>query len=134
MRNLKTLLVLLAGLFALAACSGTADTTDGSISSLPPEEDVSATAADVQAELSALATEIESSEAADDIRTAWSSVQTEITAAIATFTADGDVDTDALQSEFDNFEAQLDALGDEVGDDLRESWLEVRQQVEQLFG
>jgi ABC-type glycerol-3-phosphate transport system substrate-binding protein len=134
MRNLKTLLVLLAGLFALAACSGTTDTTDGSISSLPPEEDVSAAAADVQAELTALAAEIESSEAADDIRPAWSSVQMEITSALATFTADGDVDTEALQTAFDEFETQLDAHGDEVGDDLRESWLEVRQQVEQLFG
>jgi len=134
MRSIKTLLVLLAGLFALVACSGTTDTTNGSISSLPPEEDVSAAAADVQADLSALAAEIESSEAADDIRAAWSNVQTEIGSAIATFTADGNVDIAALQSEFDEFETQLDALGDDVGDDLRESWLQVRQQVEQLFG
>lgn len=133
MRSIKTLLVVLVGLLALAACSGTTGTTDGSVSSLPPAEDVSETAAEVQAELSALASEIETSEAADDIRAAWSDVQTEVGSAIATLTAGGDVDTTALQSEFDEFETQLDALGDEVGDDLRESWLEVRQQIEQLF-
>lgn len=133
MRSIKTLLFVFVGLLALAACSGTTDTTDGSVSSLPSGEDVGDAAAEVQGELSALAAEIESSEAADDIRAAWSDVQTEISSAIATWTADGDVDTAALQSEFDEFETQLDALGDEVGDDLRESWLQVRQQVEQLF-
>jgi len=132
LRNIKTLLVVLVGLFALAACSGTTGTTDGS--SLPAGEDVSNAAAEVQAELSTLALEIESSEAADDIRAAWANVQTEVGAAIATITADGDVDTEALQAEFNEFESQLDALGDEVGDDLRESWLEVRRQIEQLFG
>jgi hypothetical protein len=131
LRNIKTLLAALIGLVALAACSGTTDTTIGS--SLPAGEDVSGAAAEVQAELSTLASEIESSEAADDIRAAWTSVQAEVGTAIATVTADGDVDTEALQSEFNEFEAQLDALGDEVGDDLRESWLEVRRQVEQLF-
>jgi hypothetical protein len=131
LRNIKTLLVVLIGLFALAACSGTTDTTLGS--SLPAGEDVSDAAAEVQAELSTLASEIESSEAADDIRAAWANVQTEVGTAIATLSADGEVDTEALQSEFDEFESQLDALGDEVGDDLRESWLEVRRQIEQLF-
>ena len=132
MRNIKTLLVVLVGLFALAACSGTTGTTDGS--SLPAGEDVSDAAAEVQSELSTLASEIESSEAADDIRAAWANVQTEVGTAIATLTAEGEVDTEALQAEFNEFESQLDALGDEVGDDLRESWLEVRRQIEQLFG
>lgn len=133
MRSIKTLLVVLVGLFALVACGGTTGTTDGSVSSLPSGEDVGDAATEVQAELSALASEIEASDAADDIRAAWSDVQTEIGSAIATWTADGEVDTAALQSEFDEFETQLNALGDDVGDDLRESWLEVRQQVEQLF-
>jgi len=131
MRNIKTLLVVLVGLLALAACSGTSGTD--AVSTLPAGEDVDEAAADIQAELNTLAAEIEASEAADELQAAWTEVQAQVGSAIATLSADGEVDTTALESEFDNFETQLEALGDDVGEDVVDAWQSVRQQIEQLF-
>jgi hypothetical protein len=133
MRNIKTLLAVLVALSTLAACSGTSGTAEDAISTLPTGEQVDDAAVEVQAELSALAAEIEASDAAAEIQAAWTEVQAEVGSAIATLSADGEVDTAALESEFDEFQSQLDTLGDEVGDDLMAAWLEVRQQIEQLF-
>jgi predicted small secreted protein len=133
MRNIKTLLAVLVALSTLAACSGTSGTGEDAISTLPTGEQVDDAAVEVQAELSALAAEIEGSDAAAEIQAAWTEVQAEVGSAIATLSADGEVDTAALEAEFDEFQSHLDALGDEVGDDLMAAWLEVRQQIEQLF-
>jgi hypothetical protein len=133
MRNIKTLLVVLVGLLALVACSGTSGTGADAVSTLPAAEDVDEAAAEIQAELNTLAAEIEESEAADEIQAVWTDVQTQVGSAIATLSADGEVDTAALESEFDDFETQLEAIGDEVGDDVMEAWQDVRQQIEQLF-
>ena len=131
MRNVKTLLIAV-GLLALVACSGTSGTGADGVSTLPAGEEVDDAAAEIQAELNALAAEIEASEAADEIQAAWTEVQAQVGSAIATMSADGEVDIAALQSEFDDFETQLETLG-EVGDDVREAWQDVRQQIEQLF-
>ena len=133
MRIIKTLLIVVVGLLALVACSGTSGTGEDVVSTLPSSEDVDDAAAEIQGEWDALAAEIQASGAADEIQSAWTEVQAQVASAIATLSADGEVDTAALESEFDDFETQLEALGDEVGDDVMEAWQDVRQQIEQLF-
>ena len=130
--RIKTLLLVVVGLCAIVACSGTTGSEDVA-STLPAGEEVEDAAAQIQEDLSALAAEIEASGAAADIQAAWTEVQAQVTSAIATMSADGDVDTAALESEFDDFETQLDSLGDEVGDDVMAAWQDVRRQIEQLF-
>jgi hypothetical protein len=47
--------------------------------------------------------------------------------------ADGEIDTTALQSELDEFESELTAAGDEVGDDLMSAWSSLRAKFEDLI-
>jgi hypothetical protein len=80
-----------------------------------------------------LATEIQNSQAAADLETAWVALQAEMTAALSSVQADGEIDTTALQSELDEFESELTAAGDEVGDDLMSAWSSLRAKFEDLI-
>lgn len=128
----RLLLAVLATTLIVGACSDTLGTVDAS--SLPGSGEVSDAATELQAEMSELADQIQSSDAAAELQSAWGDLQAEISAGIAALTSDGAVDTEALQAELDEFETQLDALGDDVGDEVIDAWNELRSQLEQLFG
>jgi hypothetical protein len=80
-----------------------------------------------------LSASIQSSGTADDVQTAWTKVQSEITAAISAVTADGSVDTNAIREDLDEFQTELEAAGDEVGDEVISAWASLRAKFEQLI-
>ena len=132
MHKSRILLAVLAATMAVGACSDTSGTVDAS--SLPGSGEVSDAVTELQTDMSELANQIESSDAAAELQSAWGDLQAEISSGIAAMTSDEVVDTEALQAEFDEFETQLDALGDDVGDEVVDAWNELRSQLEQLFG
>jgi gas vesicle protein len=134
MKTKYLLLAVLVGALALVGCSDTPDTIEEAATSLPDVDDVQALAGDIQNEMSDIATEIEGSEAAEELQAAWSDIQTEITAAVAAVSEDGSIDTDAVRDELENFQSEMDDLGDQVSAELRSSWAELREKLEQLMG
>lgn len=132
-KPLRLLLIALIGALAIAACSDTPDSVDDAVTSLPGEEDMAEAAADIQAEIEAVSTEIENSEAADDLRAAWSDIQVEINSAVDSVTSNETVDTEAIQAELDEFQAEVEAAGDEVSDELVAAWNELRSTFEELI-
>jgi len=134
MKPIRMLIAALIGILALAACSDTPDSVEDAVSSLPSEGDVTDALTDVQAEIDAVATEIESSDAADDLREAWSSVEAELTEAANSIASNETIDTDAVQAELEEFQTEIEAAGDEVGDELAAAWRELRSTFEQLMG
>jgi hypothetical protein len=57
-----------------------------------------------------------------------------MTAAITAATTDGSVDTAAVQAELDDFQSDLEAVGDDVSSDLMSAWTSLRGKFEQLIG
>lgn len=134
MRRVRILIVTLVGALAIAACSDTPDTLDEAVSSLPGEDDVAELTTEIEAEVQELSTEIENSEAADQLRDAWTEVRAEVTEAVGALTTGSAVDTEAVRAELDEFQAEIEAAGEEVGPDLTAAWNELRSKVEQLIG
>jgi len=133
MKVIRILAMIVVGLLAIAACADTTGDIEDAVTSLPEASDVADLANDVQAEMTELATEIQNSQAAADLETAWVALQAEMTAALSSVQADGEIDTTALQSELDEFESELTAAGDEVGDDLMSAWSSLRAKFEDLI-
>ena len=134
MRTLKTLLFA-SLLVVVAACSG-GDTTLTTLAEQIEEEtgtDVGAAIAAVQAEMSELAQQIEASEASQEVQDAWESLEADLTELFASLQSEGTVDAAQVQQIVDDFETQLDELGDEVGPELRDAWESLRTQIEQLI-
>lgn len=132
MKTRNALLMGLLGLIAVVGCSDTPQVVDDLAGSLPAADDVQGVLTDIQTEVSDIAAEVESSDASDELRAAWEDLQAEITTAVASVTENGGIDRAALQDEFDEFEAGLDALGDDVSDELQSSWATLRQRLEEL--
>lgn len=133
MKVIRILAMIVVGLLAIAACADTTGDIEDAVTSLPEASDVADLAGEVQAEMTELATEIQNSQAAADLETAWVALQAEMTAALSSVQADGEIDTTALQSELDEFESELTAAGDEVGDDLMSAWSSLRAKFEDLI-
>jgi len=133
MKVIRILAMIVVGLLAIAACADTTGDIEDAVTSLPEASDVADLASEVQAEMTELATEIQNSQAAGDLETAWVALQAEMTAALSSVQADGEIDTTALQSELDEFESELTAAGDEVGDDLMSAWSSLRAKFEDLI-
>jgi len=132
MRKTRLIVLALAAALAVGACSDTPDSVEDAVSSLPDSEDVTAVAAEVQTELNELTTAIENSEVAGDLQVAWSEVRTEITSAISSATAGDSLDTESIEAELDEFQSELEAMGDEVGDEVMSAWTELRAAFDQL--
>lgn len=133
MRKIRLLLLALVAALAVGACSDTPDSVEDAVSSLPDSEDVTEVATEVQTELNELATEIENSEVADDLQAAWTDLRTEITSAISSATAGETLDTEAIRTQLDEFQSELEAMGDDVGDGVMSAWSELRAAFEQLM-
>ncbi|HUG07276.1 MAG TPA: hypothetical protein VMP13_00030 [Acidimicrobiia bacterium] len=134
MRTVRILIVALAGAVAVAACSDTPEGLDDAVTSLPGQDDVVALVAEVQADIEEVNTELANSEAADELRTAWSELNAELTTAIQSITSNQAVDTDAVRNQLDEFQSEVEAAGDEVSDELRSAWIELRSNFERLLG
>lgn len=134
MRTIRLLIVALVGVLAIAACSGTPDTIDDAVDSLPDEADVAEAGDSLQDEIDAVSTAIQNSDAADDLSSAWSDMQAEVTEAVSAVTSNGELDTEAIRAEMDEFQSAIAAAGDDVGDELTQAWNELRTQVEALIG
>jgi len=133
MRKIRLLLLALVAALAVGACSDTPDSVEDAVSSLPDSEDVTEVATEVQMELNELATEIENSDVADDLQAAWTDMRTEITSAISSATAGEALDTESIRTELDEFQSELEAMGDDVGDSVMSAWSELRAAFEQLM-
>jgi predicted nuclease with TOPRIM domain len=134
MKRVRTLILALAGAVAIAACSDTPEVLDDAVTSLPGEEDVAELVTDIQSDIEDFTTEIESSEAADELRSTWSELRSEIAGALDSMMSNQAVDTEALRDRLDQFQSDVEAAGDEVGDDLRSAWLTLRSKLEQVLG
>lgn len=134
MRRVRILILALVGALAIAACSDTPDTVDDAVSSLPSEDDVVELTTEIQTEVEELTTEIENSEAGDQLLDAWTEVRAEVTEAVSAMTTGSEVDTDAVRAELDEFQAEVEAAGEEVGPELTTAWNELRSKVEALIG
>lgn len=136
MRTVRVLIMALMATLAVAACSDAPENVEDAVSSLPSSEEVTENvtevAQDVQTQLNELGTAIENSEAAEDLQTAWSDVRTEVTSAISSFSAGESIDTAAIETQFDAFQTELEAMGDDVGDEVMAAWNELRSAFEQL--
>lgn len=136
MRTVRVLIMALMAALSVAACSDAPENVEDAVSSLPSSEEVTENvtevAEDVQTQLNELGTAIENSEAAEDLQTAWSDVRTEVTSAISSFSAGESIDTAAIETQFDAFQTELEAMGDDVGDEVMTAWNELRSAFEQL--
>jgi DNA repair exonuclease SbcCD ATPase subunit len=96
--------------------------------------DPSAAIAELQQRMSELATEIQGSEAAAELQARWDQLQTEMTSALASIQEDGRLDTTALESMLQEFEDDLETLGDQVEPEVREAWATFRDSLDRLPG
>lgn len=140
MKKLNVLAALLAGMLVLSACTTAVDgdAVDDVVTTLGETaeevgDDVSATVADVQAEVSELATEVQNSAAAGELEESWNTLQTEVLAAVAAIGDDGMIDGSQVQDAIDDFQSDLDALGNEVEPTLAEAWDTFRQRLESIM-
>jgi len=134
MKTIRILVLGIVGLIGLAACSDTPDSLEDAVSSLPQTEDLAALAEEIQTEMTVLATEIQNSEAADELQETWADTQSEMRAAIDSVTSDGTVDGEAIRSQLEEFQSELEAAGAAVSDDLISAWTSLRTRFEQLIG
>lgn len=134
MKALRVFAISIIALAGVVACSDVPDSVDEVVSSLPEEEDVTAAVESIQTEIDTITEEIESSDAAEDLRNGWADVQSEIESAVASIAAGEQIDTEAIEAELDLFQADVEAVGDDVSDELIAAWDSLRDQFEQLTG
>ena len=142
MKTLRIMVMTVAALFAVAACSEDAlddvaseveDATDVTIGE-GAEQDAIELAAEVEAEMTTLASEIQSSAVAADLQDAFTDLQGELTAAIASMDTDGRLTSDDLQEELSEFQGLIDDAGDEITPELRSAWDSIRAKIESMLG
>lgn len=143
----RTLIVFgLAGILATSACAdanlsettlgGVPGTTTTGATSATPDTDLepSAAIAELQQRMSELATEIQGSEAAAELQARWEQLQTEMASALASIQEDGRLDTTAFESMLQEFEDDLETLGDQVEPEVMEAWAMFRESLDRLSG
>lgn len=151
--RLSLMTVGMVGLLAAAACSDTVpEDADDAVGDVPttlaeptattegtdPTEadtgsDPAELAARLQLELATLGEEIQASEGAEELQTAWTEVEAQVSSALADI-QEGTIDTDGLESQLDEFQSTLDAMGGDVGSEVREAWTNLRSSLEELMG
>jgi hypothetical protein len=137
----------LAGILATTACAEAAEPSETTLGGVPGTTtteatsettatalDPSAAIADLQQRMSELAAEIQGSEAAAELQARWEQLQTEMTSALASIQEDGRIDTTAFESMLQEFEDDLETLGDEVEPEVREAWAMFRDSLDRLAG
>lgn len=134
--------VLFAGMLALAACSGDGVTTTSQLgdttttdagATSSSEGDLSGAIDEIETEIDALQTQIQNSAAATELQSAWTDLTAELTAAMSSMVQDGVVDSTAVEAALDDFQADVEALGDEVEPELVTAWETLRAKIESLM-
>jgi phage-related minor tail protein len=132
--------IALAGLLALAACSGaTGGTTSEALTGTTlagtggtdAASDALAAVAAFQEDIQALSDAIAESDSAEEVRTAWDTLNAELTASVESIREDGSIAREEIEASLDTFEQQLDEI--EVSEDVRTAWEELRANLEQLM-
>ena len=133
--------IALGGLLALAACSGTTESTTsealtgttlaGTSGGTDASSDALAAVAAFQEDIQALSDAIAESDSAEEVRTAWDTLNAELTASVESIRDDGSIAREEIEASLDTFEQQLDEI--EVSDDVRTAWEELRANLEQLM-
>lgn len=134
MKFVRFALVALLGALTLAACTDSADDLEGAVTSLVESEDLAATAEELRSEVEQLGTEIENSEAAAELQEGWDDLRADLSSAIDSMANNETIDTEAIEESFESFEADLEAAGDSVSDELENAWNELRETIERLTG
>jgi hypothetical protein len=134
MTPIRTLLLALIGAVVLAACSGAADIVDDPVTTLPTQDDVVEVVSEVQADIERLGEEVANSEAADELQEAWTDLNSELTNMMESIRTNQAFDTDAVENRLAEFGQEVEAAGEEVGDELQSAWSDLRSKVEQLLG
>ncbi len=137
----RAISIALAGLLALAACSGasggttsealTGTTLAGTSGGTDASSDALAAVATFQGDIQALSDAISESESAEELRSAWDSLNAELTASVESVREDGAIAREEIEESLDTFEQQLDDI--EVNEDVRSAWEELRANLEQLM-
>ena len=132
--------IALAGLLALAACSGaTGGTTSEALTGTTlagtggtdAASDALAAVATFQEDIQAVSDAIAESDSAEEVRTAWDTLNAELTASVESIREDGSIAREEIEASLDTFEQQLDEI--EVSEDVRTAWEELRANLEQLM-
>lgn len=157
--QLLIMVLAMVGLVATAACSDTVpedtddtgsaepttqvDPTETTQATEPTEttepgtndagSDPAALAARLQSEMTTLSEEIQASEGAEDLQTAWAELETQVSSALADI-GDGNINAGDLEDQLDEFQSTLDAMGEDVGSEVREAWATLRSSLEELMG
>jgi chromosome segregation ATPase len=137
----RTASIALAGLLALAACSGTSGdtvpdtlsdtTTAGASDGTDATSDALAAVAAFQEDIQALSDAIAESDSAEELRSAWDTLNAELTASVESVREDGSIAREEIEASLDTFEQELDEI--EVNEDVRTAWEELRTNLEQLM-
>ena len=143
MRNRTLIAFGIAGAMTIAACAGTTDPTvttaavvpgtSGSDDTATTGSDPAAMAAELRARIDELAAEIENSEAAEQLQSNWAELQAGFTAALAGIGEDGTVDLSGVEDGLEEFEAEIEDLGDQVEPELRDAWERFQSELQQLM-
>ena len=133
--------IALAGLLALAACSGatggttseapTGTTLAGTSGGTDASSEALAAIAAFQEDIQTLSDAIAESESAEEVRSAWDTLNAELTASVESIREDGTIAREEIEASLDTFEQQLDEI--EVNEDVRTAWEELRTNLEQLM-
>lgn len=134
MRRIRVLILALIGALAVAACNGTADIVEDPVTTLPSQDDMVEVVTEVQADIEELGDEIANSEAAEELQAAWANLESELRGMMESVRTNQTFDTDAVENQLAEFGQQVEAAGDEVGDELQAAWFELRSKIEQLLG
>lgn len=134
MTPIRKLLLALIGAVVLAACNSAADIVDDPVTTLPTQDDVVEVVSEVQADIERLGEEVANSEAADELQEAWTELNSELTSMMESIRTNQAFDTDAVENRLAEFGQEVEAAGEEVGDELQSAWFDLRSKVEQLLG
>lgn len=141
MRKKFLAILAMVGLLALSACSDTTldtTTTDAmgattTTMSTDTSMDMNDVVSEVQTEITDLQTQIQNSAAAQELQDSWMQLSTELTAALASISDDGTIDSTSVQDALDQFQSDLDSASTEIEPELTDAWNTFRDHVESLM-
>lgn len=112
--------------------SDTEDTDTTTTSDLD-DADLAGTVAEIQTQVENLSAAIQGSDVGPELESAWEQFQSDIGSEAESFQEDGSFDTSQLAEGIEDFQDTLESAGDDVDEDVRQAWDELRSTLEQLM-